>query len=554
MEYIDNSIDSAEEFFNSEENLYTKNIFINIIIQKDKVIIEDNCTGITHFIKIIQNIGNSDKKAQPWTNGQFGYGIYSFMATCNTLQITSKVEKEILAQKLIINKDKFDVDNQNDVFFPSPQHTNYKYPSGTQIVLSEFDKDMWKQIDIDNIADEIEKHFEQLLNRKNLQIQLTDTINNKKHTCEPFNYYKYEGEIFEINITEIFYKKGNKNPQNIKIPVQNPIHVFLKITNGKNINKPPVFIIKGRRVSEIKDIKQFHSKHKSDIWGHPNITGFIDLSDFLEPTIARNDFKNNNKSKALFYTLEKLESLISENLQDINKKTEAQHYQVLEDKLNQALSKLAKMDAMSFRTQYLSGNSINLEKGGSGQSFEEGFGEKDRGEEEKGGEKNRWGGENEGEGIGPSGKEGEETSGGKEEGDFASDKESQNPFEDTGFQGGEKKKSGFDIKFVDGKIIDEETNKPIRSQLIGGSIRIFKEHEDFQNRVDRTRTKEPKISQRLITYLAGEITVHYKDKLQTRHGQPEYNKKLFENLVEFIYQFENMVKDLAGQNLSDFNE
>lgn len=554
MEYIDNSIDSAEEFFEVGTNTYKKDIFIILTIKDDSVVVKDNCFGITNFTKVVQEVGNSDKKAQPWTNGQFGYGIYSFMAACGKLEIISKLQKEKTAQIIVIERRKFDTDHQEDVNFCDPKSTNYSHSSGTKVVLSEFDKNMWKQIDFEEIKQEIEKHFELLLARKNLQIKLVDERTSEEHICEPFNYAQYEGEIYSDNLDKLYYTKGRKEPKKIGLIVQKPIYVFLKVVKGKTINKLPVFIAKGRRIAEIKDVKQFRSKHKSDIWGHPNMTGYIDLSDYLEPTIARNDFKNNDKSKALFNTLEELEPLILEVIRDVNRETEEQHYQVLEDKLNQALSKLAKMDAMNYRTEYLSGNDINLQKGGSGQSFEEGHGKKDRGHKKGGGGENGWGGENEGDGSGPSGKTGSDTSGGEDEGDFASSKEADNPFEDTGFKGGKKKKSGFDIKFVNGEIVDAETNKPVRSQLIGGTIRIFREHPDFQERVDYSRTKEPKISQRLITYLAGEITVHYKDKLQTRHGQPEYNKRLFENLVEFIYQFESLVKDLAGQNLSDFSE
>jgi hypothetical protein len=91
----------------------------------------------------------------------------------------------------------------------------------------------------------------------------------------------------------------------------------------------------------------------------------------------------------------------------------------------------------------------------------------------------------------------------------------------------------------------------LRSQLIGSDIRVFSEHPDFKNRVDYLRSWESKISQRLITYLAGEITVHYKDKFQTKTWQPEYNIGLFKDLVDFIYKFEDMLKELSGKNLSD---
>ena len=37
--------------------------------------------------KLVESIGNSDKKAQAWTNGQFGYGIYSFIAACDSTML-----------------------------------------------------------------------------------------------------------------------------------------------------------------------------------------------------------------------------------------------------------------------------------------------------------------------------------------------------------------------------------------------------------------------------------------------------------------------------------
>ena len=67
--------------------------------------------------------------------------------------------------------------------------------------------------------------------------------------------------------------------------------------------------------------------------------------DFLEPTIARNDFTNSEKSKALFSKLIEIEPLILDVVKYVNKASEERHYQELEDRLNQALSKLARLEA-----------------------------------------------------------------------------------------------------------------------------------------------------------------------------------------------------------------
>ena len=94
----------------------------------------------------------------------------------------------------------------------------------------------------------------------------------------------------------------------------------------------------------------------------------------------------------------------------------------------------------------------------------------------------------------------------------------------------------------------------MRSQFIPpGEIRIFKRHPDFEERVKSKRSGKQKITERLITYLAGEITVHYKDRFHNRKGQADYNKYMFIDLVAFIYKFEGILNDLVGQNLSDLS-
>jgi len=551
MEFIDNSLDSAEQNFDRAINSYNRNIKITLEIQgsshKDgKIVLTDNCSGIINLPKVVQSVGYSDKKAQAWTNGQFGYGIYSFMAICEKLEIISKLPEQ-MAEYIPIERKKFDAKRQEDVYFPSPTKIReFPSPSGTQIILSGFDKFSWKQLNIDELKNEIEKHFELLLSRNNLKIRLIDN-NGNKLICNPFNYDEYEGDYYEEVLKELKVTLGRKNKIIQKIILSHPVKIFIKVTTGQTIDKNPVFISKGRRIGGVKDIRAFKSKHKSDLWGHPNVTGFIDVGDILQPTIARNEFTNTQETRALFETLMELEPLIIDVVNAENRASEERHYKELEDQLNQALSKLAKLDSMFYRTEYLTGQDINLAPGGSGQTVGEGIG----GSFGPGpGGEGPGIGDGSGNGSGPGGDTGQIP--GSEDGMGPKNKEADNPFEDTGFKGGERRKSGFNIRIVDDDLqIDAATNKPLRSQLIGNQIRIFKKHPDFEARVDESSKKQKRITQRLITYLAGEITVHYKDKFHCKHGQPAYNKNLFVNLVEFIYQFENMLKGLVGRNLSD---
>lgn len=93
MEYVDNSIDSAENYFIENTNSYKREININIIIEDNKrITIKDNCAGIENLNDLIKSIGNSNKKADFTTNGQFGFGVYSFMAGCENIEFHSKHE------------------------------------------------------------------------------------------------------------------------------------------------------------------------------------------------------------------------------------------------------------------------------------------------------------------------------------------------------------------------------------------------------------------------------------------------------------------------------
>ena len=69
MEYLDNSIDSAEKYFNRNDDLYSDPIEIRVDYsgnnnKNGKIVITDNCAGMDNngLLRIIREIGNSDKK------------------------------------------------------------------------------------------------------------------------------------------------------------------------------------------------------------------------------------------------------------------------------------------------------------------------------------------------------------------------------------------------------------------------------------------------------------------------------------------------------------
>lgn len=555
MEYIDNAIDSADQnWFDEGLNAYSRPIEIKVVFwgksaRDAQVTITDNCFGITNFTKVVENIGNSDKKAQGFTNGQFGFGMHSYMAACKNLEVTSK-EASSNAQRLLLSRDLFDKDRSEDVKLPDPKIIkDFPLESGTIIRLNGFDAGTWKTVDVKALKDEIEKHFELILHRKNLVITLVHS-DGLEEQCIPFEYSTYKGEVYEDFITELTFGNDKRMKVPKVITPKHPVRIFLKMTEGVALNKPPVFISKGRRICEIKDVKSFKSKHKSDIWGHNTVTGFIDVQDLLDPTIARNDFRSTDRSRALFDELYQLEDLIIDYVRRANAQTDEKHYHKLEDVLNKALSQLAKQDAMKFRSSFSKGGDTPLAGGSLGTDFEGEDGIPDFGENNTENSVSDVGNEGEG-GAGQS--EGGEEPGGQTEGENA---KNEPQFADSEYSGKERKKSGFNIRISDTEPqIDADTNKPLRSLLSGDEIVIYKKHEDFQKRVRPSRQGDSKITHRLLGYIAGEITVHYKDQFYNKHenGQPEYNKNMFVSMAEFIYQLEDMLAPLDNKNLSELS-
>ena len=175
MEYIDNAIDAAERVSSLMTNLGYEEEFmsnINIYIQfigrtywSGKIRITDNCSGMANLSKVVERIGNSDKKAQPWLNGQFGYGIYSFLAVCDTLEIITKHKDNIYSEYIKINKKDFLIDDLSGLKFEIEQKIPHTPVSGTEVTLSGFTSEAWKDLDAKTLKEEIENHFELLLKK-----------------------------------------------------------------------------------------------------------------------------------------------------------------------------------------------------------------------------------------------------------------------------------------------------------------------------------------------------------------------------------------------------
>ena len=94
MEFVDNSLDDAETFFDQNANAYRRPIRIDILVSREdrKLSIIDDCRGMRPAVlsRVVMRVGESRKRGASFVNGQFGFGMQSFRAACSMLTVTSR--------------------------------------------------------------------------------------------------------------------------------------------------------------------------------------------------------------------------------------------------------------------------------------------------------------------------------------------------------------------------------------------------------------------------------------------------------------------------------
>lgn len=522
LELVDNSLDSCENIYKLIQGKMKYAYLINISIIKKggnykegKIIISDNCLGILNLAAVIRNIGNSGKKAQSWTNGQFGYGIFSFMAVCNTIEIFTKT-KNGKAQYVKINKSAFESDNVDNVYFDVIESKDpFPYESGTVITLSGFSKESWNSINSEEFAEQIERHFELLLKRENLNISVNSDSFHR--ICKSFDYSAYEGEVFERTISI-------KSTRRLKLnSVDSSIRIFLKYTSGISLERSVVFISRNRRGANVGDVKSFRSFKKSIIWQHPNVTGYIDTGNLLDPTIARNNYKSDSKSRIVFRKIRKIEEEIEDFIKRQAERNVKTDFTLIEDSINGAIRNLKGDMFLNYSTAK-TGDEVELSDDPNDPLYEvEVQGKKPR-----------------------SGKKHAELS-------YSEMPEIEfKPSTITVERNVKPLKSGNTnlILRIDGEsepFIDKN-GKPKRSELVGNEVIVFKNHPDFKERLKRNRIGEELISQRLIIYIISEVMIHYLSQYLEINYKNNFKDK--DKLVAFaanLYFLENKLVDLIGQ-------
>ena len=337
MEYVDNALDDAEVLYRQNHNFYPYSIEIDLTVDfsSRSVAIRDNCRGMPRDVleRIVRNIGESDKRGLTWVNGRFGFGVHAFRAAAESICFQTKHEFSS-HHVLEFNRDQLygiKEAQRSDEPFPTSSHT------GTLVTVSKFDHDWFSTVSIASIKQEIERHFERLLNRPGLRIQVGE-VGKTPQVCQAFDYRAVAG--LEIQ-------------RHLELACQGesyPVELYLKVAAEPLPGQNASFFARGRRVAAVSEIKSFmrRSHYTTSLWSHPNLAGYLEVGEMVQPILNRDDFVRTKRRQILYDAITDLEPDIRLALQQINRDERQNTLEQLEGTLHSALA-----DALKTRTSLL---------------------------------------------------------------------------------------------------------------------------------------------------------------------------------------------------------
>ncbi|GAB5360168.1 hypothetical protein AAMO2058_000604400 [Amorphochlora amoebiformis] len=358
MEYVDNAIDDKEQEYRENDG-YLEDLELFVDLKRvngalQRVTIQDNCRGMPYdkLMRLVKYIGESEKKLTPWLNGQFGFGMHAFRAAASDLWVKSRHGSD---DTLILRV------NRDSMEFEPPKATSEGLEhssstgTGTEVVLDGIDPAWSVNYNAQDVADEIEHHFERLLSRPGISIQVREfeceedvegNIPVKTFKCKAFDYDEVEGSDFVME--------------------SDKLKLHLKVSKKELEGQRARVFLLGRRINEIGQIQSFirKSKHKQQLWSHPQLLGYVEVEG-IEPVITRDEFKNNKARAKLYSELISLEDDIFKALQAELSKQRTVTYEAIEDVLGNALrlavGKLGKLSSQ--RAQKFLNATDDLEHG-----------------------------------------------------------------------------------------------------------------------------------------------------------------------------------------------
>ena len=234
MEFVDNAIDDAEAFYRRVEQeggneaeegegdagesfgAYEREVEVNVFVceESKRIRVVDNCRGMPREVlqRVVLNVGESKKRGVAFLNGQYGFGMQAFRTCCESLTVQTKTSAEEDAEEITLGRwqtDGFAVESV-------ARAESAIKGTGTAITLDNFDEQwMDDTFSAREIAREIELHFERLLARPGLTVNVMEETSEGNilsiHRCEPFDYAAQDlGVIESIDASVVWPAPGEE--------------------------------------------------------------------------------------------------------------------------------------------------------------------------------------------------------------------------------------------------------------------------------------------------------------------------------------------------------
>lgn len=329
MEYVDNALDDAEALYRENGNAYPYPIQIDITIDRANraISVLDNCRGMTRetLERVVRNVGESQKRGLSWVNGRFGFGVHSFRAAAESVSFQTKhavSSHHILTVQREQHRGIKEAKRLDDPF-PTDSGT------GCCVTVAGFDRDWFQVVTLDSIRAEIENHFERLIARPGLEITVGEA-DEARQPCRPFAYDHIEGTTVRQTL-EVVYKEAVY-----------PVTLVCQIAS-QPLHHPVSFFARGRRIGQVTEIKSFMRKsvHKTSVWGHPHLVGYIEVGELVQPIINRDDFVRTYGRTLLYEALLPVEAQLKALLAAVNAARRESTFTQFEQTVQQALKAAA---------------------------------------------------------------------------------------------------------------------------------------------------------------------------------------------------------------------
>ena len=523
-EYVDNSIDAAETYYSN--GTYASEIMITVKKSADgSITISDNTTGMSINPDEPYRIFGSVKMNDPSTNGMFGFGMFSFMAICDLLEIKTWHRASKLHHRFVLSVSNFISSDKAEPEFEM-ESCDYSDESlgGTQMTLTDFREGQFEDISMQTLRTEIEKHFELILQRPNITVKLIEETNNE-HICRDFDYKKFCNKPYIREIRNL-HKTHSKKQRSLKeFDISDtPAKIFLIASPDKEFDRPVFFVVKGRRVADVSSVEQFRTNRKFQIWSKSNVTGYIDVTGVLSPILSRKDFVRDERSKAFFQTLLDCEDEILRYIESHSQVVSSDRLKELESKINEALKEFTQQEGNHGNCAgNVSGKRVFMIKGVAARNTSRVK------------------------------SQGTRNSSDSSLAQSASRTSDRNKAYEIEIQSNTKQEEPGPAQL---KIRIDSVNMPhtdlyglkLRSVISDNIVHIFKKHEDFQTRVKSSPKGHEEVNQRLINYIVMEYSMHYLDR-KTNYIANQNNENKIKNFITTVLMLEEKLKSLDGSRI-----